>query len=94
MLMYLKNMFDCYYCIKTFCTWNTLEKMLRKVLFSCTYSGAERHVTCKCFENTDFKGKCYEIMFASVHVTDDDISFCDGLGMLICKTAKPCINSM
>ena len=34
-----------------------------------------------------------EIMFASVHVTDD-VSFCDGPGMLIRKTPKPCINSI
>ena len=25
---------------------------------------------------------CHEVMFASVHVTDD-VRFCDGLGMLI-----------
>ena len=34
-----------------------------------------------------------EITFATVHVTDDDVSFCDGPGMLIYKIAKPCINS-
>ena len=28
-----------------------LEKMFRKVLFSCTYNGAEMHVTCERFEN-------------------------------------------
>ena len=31
---------------------------------------------------------------ASVHFTDDDVSFYDGPGMLIRKTSKPCINSM
>ena len=35
----------------------------------------------------------YEITFATVHVTDD-VTFYDGPGMLIHKTAKPCINSM
>ena len=33
MLMYQKSMFDCYYCIQTFCRWKTLEKMLQKDLF-------------------------------------------------------------
>ena len=27
-----------------------------------------------------------------MHVSDDDISFCDGPGMLIRKTIQPCIN--
>ena len=36
----------------------------------------------------------YKFTFANVHVTDDDISFCDGPGLLIRKTVKPCINSM
>ena len=34
------------------------------------------------------------IFIATVHVTVDDVSFYDGPGMLIRKTAKPCINSM
>ena len=29
----------------------------------------------------------------TVHVTDDDVRFCDSPGMLIRKTAKPCINN-
>ena len=32
-------------------------------------------------------------VIAIVHYTDDDISFYDGLGMLIRKTATLCINS-
>ena len=37
----------------------------------------------------------HEITFAAVHVhvTDDNVSFCDGPRMRIRKTAKPCINS-
>ena len=31
---------------------------------------------------------------ATVLFTDDNISFYDGPGMLICKIAKPCINSI
>ena len=42
---------DHYYCIKIFCCSKTSEKMLRKSSFSCTYNGAERHVTGKRYEN-------------------------------------------
>ena len=34
------------------------------------------------------------MFFATVHFTDDDVSFYDGPGMRIRKTAKPCISSM
>ena len=33
------------------------------------------------------------ITFATVHVTNVDDRFCDGPGLLICNTSKPCINS-
>ena len=36
----------------------------------------------------------HKITFATVHITDDDVRFWDSPGMLIHKTAKPCINSM
>ena len=95
-------MFDSYYCIKMFCRLKTLEKMLRKVLFSCTCNGAERHVTCKHFKNATSRANDnfisfwhHEVRFATVHVTDDDVKFCEGLwNAYIRKTAKPCINSM
>ena len=32
-------------------------------------------------------------VIAAMHFTDDDVSVYDGPGMLIRKTAKPCINS-
>ena len=35
---------------KTVCQTKTLEKMLRKLLFSCTYTGAERRVTWERFK--------------------------------------------
>ena len=52
--------------------------MLQKVLFSCIYSGEERHVTCKRFENAASRAKTtsswrHEITFAFVNVTDDDV---------------------
>ena len=54
MLMYQKSMFDRYYmyCIKhLFFRSKTLEKLLEKLLFTCTYNGAEKHATCERFEN-------------------------------------------
>ena len=57
-------LFDCYYCIKTFSNSNILEKMLRKVAFLCLQNGAERHVTCECFENTASRAKT-NVIFTS-----------------------------
>ena len=90
--MYQKSMFDRYYCIKTFVCSKTLEQLLHKVLFFFTYNGAEKHVNCKHFENAASRAKTNVIV--TVHVTDDDVCFIDGPGMLIRKTPKPCINSM
>ena len=75
-----------------------LHKMLQNVLFSCTYNGAERHVTCNCFENAASRQMItsfwsHKITFATVHITDDDVRFCDGPRILIHKVAKPCNNS-
>ena len=80
-----KSMFDRYYCSKS------LEKLLQEVLFTSTYNGAEKHVTCERFENDASRTKTNDI--ATVHFTDDDVSFYYGPGMFIRKTAKPCINS-
>ena len=89
-------MFDCYYCIKTFCCLKTSEKiMLQKDLFFyCTYNGAERHVTCECFENATPRAK--NVILTSQNYVcfcarvTDDISFCDSPRGLI---HKPYINS-
>ena len=91
MLMYQKSMFDRYYCIKTFFCSKNLEKLLQNVLFTCTYNGAEKRFTCERFENAASRTNTHVI--ATVHFTDDDVSFYDGPGMLIRKTTKPCINS-
>ena len=93
MLMYQKSMFEHYYCIKHFFCSKTLEKLLQKVLFTCIYNGTEKHVTCtwECFENAASWAKTNVI--TTVHSTYGDVSFYDGLVMLIRKTAKPCINS-
>ena len=71
--MYQKSMFDRYYCIKHFFRSKTLEKSHQKVIFTCTYNGAEKHVTCKCFENVASRAKTNVI--ATVHFIDDDVSF-------------------
>ena len=91
MLMYQKSMFDRFYCIITFFRSKTLEKLLQKFLFTCTYNAAEKHVTYERFENAASREKTNVV--ATVHFTDDDVSFYDGPGMLIRKTTKPCINS-
>ena len=70
MLMYQKSMFDCYYCIKIFFHSKILEKWLQKCLFSHTYNGAEKHVTCKCFENAASRAKTNII--ATMHIIGDD----------------------
>ena len=85
--MYQKSMSD----IKHSFHPKTLEKLLQKLLFICPYNGVEKHVTCKHFENDASRAKTNVI--ATVHFTDDDISFSDGPEMLIHKTLKPCINS-
>ena len=66
--------------------------------FSCTYNGTERHVTCNILKmllpgQRLMSSWRHEITFVTVHMTEDDVSFCDRLGMLIRKTAKLCINS-
>ena len=67
--MYQNCMFDRYYCIKTFCRSKTLEKLLGKVLFSCTYNGVEKHLTCKRFENAASREKTNIILtsFSYMH---------------------------
>ena len=55
------------------------------------YNGTEKHITCERFENVAFKAKTNII--AIVHFNHGDVSFYDGPGMLIRKTAKPSINS-
>ena len=69
MLIYQKSMLDRYYCIKHF----SLENVGEKVLFTCIFKGAEEHVTCERFENAASRAKTNVI--ASVHFTDDDVSF-------------------
>ena len=71
--MYQKSMFDRYYCIKHLFRSKTFEELLQKILFTCTCNGAEKHVTCEHFENASSRAKTNVI--ATVHFTDDDISF-------------------
>ena len=68
-------MLDRYYCIKHFFRSTTLEKLLQKssLYITCTYNGAEKHVTCERFENVASRAKTNVI--ATVYFTDDDVSF-------------------
>ena len=75
-------MFDRYYCIKYFFRLKTLEKLLQKVLFTCTYNGTEKHVTCERFENAASMAKT---VIATVHFTNDDVSFYDSPECLFVK---------
>ena len=45
------------------------EKLLQKVLFTCTFSCAEKHVTCERFENAASRAK------TNVIVTDMTVHF-------------------
>ena len=71
--MYQKSMFDRYDCIKHFFRSKTLEKLLQKDLFTCTYNGVEKHVTYEHFENAASRAK--NNILATVYFTDDDVSF-------------------
>ena len=71
--MYQKSMFDRYYCINHFFHLKILEKLLSEVIFTCTYDGVEKHVTCECFENAASRAKTNVI--ATVHFTDEEVSF-------------------
>ena len=82
MLMYQKSMFDRYCCIRHFFRSKTLEKLLQKVLFTCTIMTGESTLPAN-------------VLYIPLpgYFTDDDVSFYDGPGMLIRQTVKPCINS-
>ena len=79
--MYQKSLLDRYNCMKRcfFCCFfrsKTLEKFDQKVLFTCTYNGAEKHVTCERFENAASRTKtnkssllCALLMMTSVFMT-------------------------
>ena len=75
-----------------------LEKMLRKLLLSCTYNGMERHVTCERFENTASRTKTYVILTSRNYVCGCARywrwhQFLWRSRNLTCKTAKLCSNS-
>ena len=77
-------MFDRYYRIKHF--FFTFSSFY---MYMC--NGAKKHVTLERFKNAASRAKTNVI--ATLHFTDDNVSFYDGPEMLIRKTAKPCINS-
>ena len=62
-----------------------IEKIFQKVLFSCTYKGMLPSAASSQMTSLG----SHKIMFATVHVTDDDVRFCDGPGMHMRKTTNP-----
>ena len=67
-----------------------MKKLLKKFFLPVPIM-AGKHVNCECFENAASRAKTNVI--ATVHFTDDDVSFYDGPGMLIRKIAKPCLTA-
>ena len=74
---------------KTFFSLENFGESFHKALFTCTYNGAENTLPANVLK-TPAKFN----VIATVHFTDDDVSFNDDFGMLIRKTAKLGINSM
>ena len=59
----------------------------------------KRYIHCIHFEQANSRAKTNDIltllsMFTDMRVTDDDVSFCEGPGMLTFKTTKQVHNSM
>ena len=83
MLVYQKIIFDRYCCVWSFCHLKTLEKRFEKFILY-RYDGTQKHKAFVGFENacsraTTYVFITYQSMFISIHVTVDDVSFCDGL---------------
>ena len=76
--------------IKTFCRLKTSVKLLRKVLFSVPIMTRKSMLPANILK-TPLPGQRF--MFATVHVTANDIIFWNRPGMLIRKTSELCINS-
>ena len=86
MLIYQEGMIYRYYCRKPFFSFfvrKLWRKCFKKVLFTCTYIGAEKYVTCERFENAAYRAKTNVIDI--LHFTDDDVSFYDGPESLFVK---------
>ena len=63
MLVYQKTMFDCYYCIKSFCHLKTLEKGY----FLYYYNGVQKHKSFIGFENPSSRATTYVILTSLLH---------------------------
>ena len=59
MLVYQKNMFERYYCIKSLCHWKTLEKRFEKFIFVMARKKHEGFVG---FENACSRAKTYVVI--------------------------------
>ena len=61
MSVFQKTMFDCYYCIKSFCHVKTLEKASKNT-FLCYYNGAQKYEGFIGFESACSRAKTYVIV--------------------------------
>ena len=94
-------MFDCYYCIEIQCDARKPESSKKMNPYICTFCGQKSMETARflpVFWKRRFQGK-YQLRawrhvftFATVHVTDADVTFWDGPGMLTVKAAKQVYN--
>ena len=102
MLMYKTIMFDCYYWIKTQCDARKLENFEETALVKLRFPSLKCHGKDK-FTACIFKMPLpgwrlmsswhHSFTFATVHVTDADVTFVTALECLV-KTAKQVYNSM
>ena len=84
-------LFDRYYCIKNIFSVENLGEIASKSFLSVAVMARKSTLPRERFENAAFRAKTNVI--ATVHFTDDDVSFYYDPGMLIRKTVKPGINS-
>ena len=99
MLVYQKTMFDSHYCINSFCHLKNRGKHIEKFNIFIIYNGSQKHKGLLGFKNACARAKTRVILrslnyVTSLHVTVDDVNFCDCPGMGICKVKQLCINSM
>ena len=68
MLVYQKTMFDRYYCIKSFCHYETLEKRFYKSSFLYYYNCVQKHERFEGFKEASSRAKTYVILTSLNHV--------------------------
>ena len=67
MLVHQKTMFDCYYCIKSFCLLKLWKNALKRSFFEC-YNGAQKHEGFVGIENACSIAYTYVILTSLINV--------------------------